>query len=612
MTKNSPPRGVQTWIHFFEEGTGRIWLRRLLVSLVLITLVLIYQLFEAQNFSAAEAMDQGQLARHLAEGRGYTTGNLRPLGFYLLRRGAWAGQTNELAALQKAMPDLENPPVYPLLWAACMKILPEWSRHGVALGQQATMRPPPEVVIGVVNLFIFGVSSFLVFRLAHDLFGHSVAPVAVGLFLGSEILWRFAYSGLSTHLAVLEVLVLSIVLAEGNRDGTSPSNWGLLNWKRAVSIGALLALMTLTRYSLGWLAIPTFFWLLRTPGRHRILTALLSLAVFLVMVSPWVARNWALSRTPFGTSGYAIFSGTPGFPGQKLQRSQHPNLKLVEASEILGKVGRNTVAIFENELPRLGGSWCGAFFIAGILLPMADPHRRRMRNWLLACLGTFVLVQAGVQTDLSRSSPQINAENLLIILLPLLAIFSAGAMESMLGRRDIPFPLAGILTRVGIILMGSLPLVSVTVYAILAILGIVPRRHYVLVDPPYRPAVISTICGWVPQGSLMMSDIPWAVAWYGGREACWMPLRIEGDDEEDFYRIHLRQHPVKAILLSPATTNGEFRENFLINPDMPWGMFYLDLLARGQLPKGFPLTYVESDLLQLGYCVIAESEWWKH
>ncbi len=635
MKQEKSPRGVQTWIHELEEGAGQVWLRRFVVGLIIAMAALLYHVFEAQNFSSAEAMDQGQLARNIAEGRGFTTFNLRPLHLHLLRQGAWAGQTNEIARMRGPIPDLENAPVYPLLWAGLMKVLPEAYRNGKVIGSQATQRPPPEVAIGFLNLALFLGSSVLLYRLGRRLLGSTAANLATLFFVGSETLWRFAYSGLPTHLLVTELLALAALLTvrdryefeipagqndersqsdESDPEGESVSDGSIQGWKSwawGIGVGLLLGVMTLTRYSLGWLALPTIAWIAWKAGKTGRRDAFMVALIFLTTISPWIVRNWKLSGTPFGTAGYAMFTGTPGFPGFKLERSQYPALDTVLASEVVAKLGRNMLDIVENDLPRLGASFCVPLFLAGVLLPMPGSRRRNLQIWFLGCLLVLVPAEAIGRTEMSRLSPEINSENLIIILFPLVCLFAGGTVEWLLHRREFPFPLLATLTRALISALASLPMVGVVLLAGLALLGVMPRRHFVVVDPPYRPATIATACGWVPPGSLMMSDMPWAVAWYGNREALWMPLRIKQEGREDFYQVHLSQRQVKAVLLSPLTSNGHFRDEFLSDPDRPWGLFYLDLLARGQLPEGFPLTFVESDLLKAGYCLVTAAPWWR-
>lgn len=608
---DTSPSGTQTWIHFLEEGGGQLWVRRLLVFVLLATVGVLYHVFEARNFSSPEAMDQGQLARNLAEGRGYTTWNIRPFGLYLLRQGIWKGPTNELRQLHDPIPDLENAPVYPVLWSGLMKVLPTRYRNGrVAANQQATHRPPPEVAISFLNLALFLGTVAGVYLLARRLFDSNVAVLAALACFGAEVLWRFVYSGLSTHLLLLLVVAIAACIVSWERTVRLADAHKNRAWLWAGLIGFLLGAAALTRYSAGWLLIPTVGWVAFVPQKGRWRHVVLIAGLFLLVLSPWVLRNWQLSRTPFGTAGFAALVGTPGFPAQKLERSQNPNLSAVGGTEVMGKVLGNAVLILESDLPKLGGSWVNGFFLAGLFLPFQNVALRRFRLWVAASLLTLVLAQALGQTELSRLSPEINSENLVILLFPCVCIFGAGLVETLIGSREFPFPLAAELTRTASVLITSFPLLCIVLQASLAILGVASRRHFVVVDPPYRPSLLGLIGDWVPPGTPMMSDMPWAVAWYAEHPTWWLPLRLRDDSKEDFLAVHLHQRPIKAMLLTPVTTNAEFRDTFVANPDMPWGVFYLDLLLRGRLPDGFPLNYAERDLLGIGYCLVAERDWW--
>jgi len=120
---------LQEWIHKFEVGEGTHVIRLLLAVLALLALAALYDLREYKNFSTTEAMDSAQLARNIAEGKGFTTLFIRPLSIHLVeqRQIGVAQRTNDFALLKSGHPDLANPPVYPTLLAGLMKVLPfEW------------------------------------------------------------------------------------------------------------------------------------------------------------------------------------------------------------------------------------------------------------------------------------------------------------------------------------------------------------------------------------------------------------------------------------------------------------------------------------------------------
>ncbi len=190
---------IQEWIYKLEVGEGTRLIRLLLAILALLALVALYDLREYKNFSTAEAMDSAQLARNIAEGKGFTTLFIRPFSIHLVeqRQIEVAQRTNDFALLKSGHPDLANPPVYPTLLAGLMKVLPfQWDiKAGIPFS-----RYQPEVLIALFNQALFVVAIVLVFRLALRLFDATVAWISVLVLAGSDLFWRFSVSGLSTML----------------------------------------------------------------------------------------------------------------------------------------------------------------------------------------------------------------------------------------------------------------------------------------------------------------------------------------------------------------------------------------------------------------------------
>ena len=112
----------------------------------------------------------------------------------------------------------------------------------------------------------------------------------------------------------------------------------------------------------------------------------------------------------------------PGFQSGTLRASGFD--VCVGLKPILHKFLANLHSILED-LPKLGGSWASMFFLAGLLLGFRSVAARRMRYFLLMCLGTFIVFQALGQTQLSIESPEVNSENLIVLMAPLVFIYGA-------------------------------------------------------------------------------------------------------------------------------------------------------------------------------------------
>jgi hypothetical protein len=344
-------------------------------------------------------------------------------------------------------------------------------------------------------------------------------------------------------------------------------------------------------------------------GARRTVVLSASLAAFAVVMAPWVARNIHLSGTAFGTAGYAIYADTPLFPGDRLERSLAVDLKPETASSgvatSLDKVGArdflrkllvNTNQIVQNELPRLGGSWMFAFFLVGLLVPFMSPALSRLRVFLLLCFGTLMLTEALGRTHLSADTPDINSENLLVVLAPLVFIYGAGMYHMLLDQLQLPFPELRRVITGGFCLLMCAPLGF----------ALLPPRTLPLVYPPYYPPLIQQMSAWMTEKELMMSDMPWAVAWYGNRSCVGLTLNVR----QDFFTINDEQRPVQALYLSQVTLDRRLQTQLLAGTDREWGRFFMELLASHEVPRGFPLKDAYSDLLPEGQLFLSDWRRW--
>ena len=148
-------------------------------------------------------------------------------------------------------------------------------------------------------------------------------------------------------------------------------------------------------------------------------------------------RNWRVSGTPFGLATFVVAQGTRAFPEDRLDRSLEPDVWQAKPGEYLRKLVSNARDIFLNELPKVGGSWISALFLAGLLLPLTAPAPARLRWFLILSLPCLLAVQALGRTYLSDESPTINSENLLVLLAPLILVFGVDFFFAMLERLDL-------------------------------------------------------------------------------------------------------------------------------------------------------------------------------
>jgi hypothetical protein len=528
----------------------------------------LYNLLAYQGLSSEEAMETAQLARNISQGEGFTTKTLRPLSIYLL-----GGK-----APQQPLPDLTNPPVYPVLLAGLMKVVP------MPFTAREIWAYQPERWIAMFNQALFFVAIVLLFRIARGLFDDRVAWLSALLFGGTSLFWKFSASGLSTLwvIVVFLAMVLCLVrIAGGTAAEPAPFGWGAL-------AGALAGVGGLSRYSFAWIILPVLLFLAlgtrAVRGKHCAAAAV----CFLIVMGPWLARNLALTPTPFGTASYAILQGTPPLEGDSLERSLDPKpaLRRVELMDVVDKFLANSREIWSVDLPRFGGNWVSAFFLVGLLMPFHSPPRGRIRLFLLGSILLMFIVQALGQTHLSHDSPEINSENLLILLAPLTFVYGAALFYTLMDQLDlVTMDARGAVLGIFLVVM-SVPLV-------LSLLIAPPPA----LNSPYSPLHIQRVARLMRVGELMMSDIPAGVAWYGNRDCSWLAL----DDDREFLKIN-ELRPVHSLFLTQRTTDDRFLSQMSANPKS-WGHLFLqceahlEVQGHGEVPPGFPLTNAPSGFL---------------
>lgn len=583
---------LQELIHFIEVGAGKRYFRYLLPVLAILGVAILYDFRAWKNFSTSEAMDSAQLARNFAEGKGYTTLFIRPLSLYLIqqkneaRKGASSAAPGspDYAEVKVGHPDIANPPVYPVILAGLMKVLPFHFAVNLKSAFWAFdgdfWRYQPDFFIGVFNQLLLVAVTVLAFFLARKLFDTRIAGLAAVLVLGSELLWRFSASGLSTILLLLIFLGLAwcvLNIEEFAREPELEPNL-ILYWSAAA--GILTGVGALTRYAFGWTIIPLVLFLIFFSGPRKLLNVAVAFAAFALLLTPWIIRNINVSGTPFGTAGYAIFDGTLLAGGFPIERSLHPDFAdPLWPAPYWHKLFANGTSIFKNDLFQLGASWATALFFAGMLLSFNRPGARRMRYFLLMCLATFIVAQALGRTSLSDESPEINSENLLVLVLPLVFIFGSAFFFVLLDQMKFP--------------ISELRYAVIGIFAVICCLPLIFAiwfRVSPIPYPPYYPPDIERASGWMRQNELMMSDMPWAVAWYGQRQCVW----LTEDANESFFAVNDYIKPVSALYLTMRTMDDRLVTDCFRSGSDSWGHFILNVLTRNEIPKDFPLRHSPS------------------
>ncbi len=588
---------VQHIIHAIEVGRLSRWLQLLPLAAAVVALAVLYDLSSYRGFNSAEAMDAAQVARNLASGKGYTTDFIRPFSVFLIQKHnhdmhlgeIQMSNTVDFAELDGGHPDLANPPVYPTLLAGLIKLWPpEWkaqTREPFWSEGGRFQRYQPEFHIAIFNQLLLVVVVALTYLLTQKLFGIPEAWLAALMTLGADLLWKFSVSGQSTLLLLVIFLGLAWCLTKIEEIGRGHQPAVRKLFLLAIGAGALTGAGMLTRYSFGWIIVPVVIFLTLFGGVRRPGLAVTAFLTFALLVTPWIIRNLAVSGTLFGTAGYAVVEGTlPAFPGSRLMQSLNPDMTAMYwLRPYLSKFLVNARYILQGDLLRIGGSWVAVLFFGGLLLGLRNIAAQRMRYFTLMCLGVFIVAQSLGKTQLSTISPDTSSENLLALLTPFVVIFGIAFFLTLLNQMNASTPEV----RLGVVVL------IMTLSCQTFIANLLPPRISPVAYPPYYPPEIQKISGWMRPNELLMSDIPWAVAWYGDHQCVWNTA----NSEYEFNQFNDYVKNVSGLYLTLNTLDQKLFTECLQGGVDSWGNFVLKTVAANQIPPQFPLKVAPYGLL---------------
>jgi hypothetical protein len=582
---------LQEWIHRMELGAGAKYVRWFGGVIGFVMLALIYNALCFHNLRNPEAMDAAQLGRNIARGDGFTTLFIRPISVGLTREARGDKKT----LLKEGHRDISNAPVYPLVLAGLSIVTP-------APGDLLAGRPFsihwPDLYIAVLNQLLFGLGTLLVFRLALRWFNTTVAWISALLFLFTELYWRFSVSGLSTILLIDFMLLLVLMLSRFEQRAREQGSATLLH---AAAIGAFVGVMMLTRYSVGWLILPVMIFIAACGSGRRWPLALAALAAFVIVVGPWVARNVVASGLPFGTATYAVVEGTPVFAGDTMPRSLVPTFSGIPGESwilfvtVLHKGIGGIREIILSDLPRSGGNWVWAFFLAGLLVRFQAANLSRARWFVVGALLLLIPVQAFSRTHLATEVPEVNSENLLVLLSPLLLIFGVGFFFVLFESWSVPSVALRLGALTGFVAVMALPLA-------LALLPPRPARN----SSPYYPPRIQQLAQYLEPRELWMTDIPWALAWYGDRQAIWLTV----NPNKEFFEVSDWYKTIDGLYISMRTGDAKFVSNWFGGTERRWASLMLQVFVLREVPKGFPLRHSPEGLSTLGELLLTDRDRW--
>ena len=456
-----------------------------------------YQRSQFNMLVYADAVDNAQIARNLAEGRGFTTSSLRPSSLSLNPK------------LDRP-PELRRPPLGPLTEAFFF-----------------LSRKPTDRVASYYSCCFFLLTLLSTWRFAVAVFGWQTACLGTLALALNQSLLGAAISGMPLTLASWLFVLLCHGLWKHHERFCERQDPDLAQpragerARHAFWTGVLLGLCCLTYYVfLAAVPVALVYIAVLHPKRRRLVPTALFLCGFLLCFGPLLARNWratgavGLGVAPMELSMFTEYA--PEYTRHRqfgTARSTGVGFVVEHPKAVVRKLIREGLSLYDRVPALPTATLFGLFLVSLFYREEGQRSYRAVRQFVCWTFALMCLTVCAV-----HANPQ-----LFVLFVPVVIVGAVQFLRDLcasvlsgtsLGRWPIPQAHQGAAVTLAILLLAAAPsLVAVFV-------GVPPEPN------PSKPdfALIGTHCG---KGDLIVTDVPWSVAWYAQRTALWMPVDPE-------------------------------------------------------------------------------------
>jgi len=613
---NLTEKNLQETVHKIEEGVWKKWV--ILAMYIVPTLaVLVGQFYGDSGYRGLwhpRAFEQAEIAREIARGHGFTTQVLRPAAIQQL-------EENTGRIPLERMPDIYHAPLWPVVLAPFVWL----GRDTWTFSQKEYAYVCDKIVAGVACGF-FLLSVVVTYFLARRLFDNRMALMVVGLMLLCDRLWEFALSGLpqmlmlflfscamytllraiQVHCARNPIEEDDLALAEesdemiseevetgteaaGTEPAAQPEGWIHTPEPWLLATGLIFGLLALTHAITLWIFLAALIFCLiyfRPPLR----VALILIGAVVLLYTPWLVRNYRADGGFKGIAGIAWYSVLSSIQGSEdsIMRSMDPLASGFGVSAFPRKAVAQIHAQIGSIHAYLGYVVLAPIFFISLL------HRFKRREigvfrWLVLLLWLSAL---GGMSLFGLDQQVLQANDLHILFIPIMSMYGMAFVLMLWMRLEI--------SRIRLVNYGFFGLLFVIsgvsfLSTCLELIGLTGQKGKVQ-WPPYVPPSIAALGTWTSEKEIMMSDMPWAVAWYADRRCLWLPSSVSAF--RDLYDYRLKA-PIVGMYLTPVSGDRPFLTDIEKGEYREWAPF----ITRMPIPKGFPL-HAATSLAVEGMCVV--------
>lgn len=513
---------------------------RLLLGVSLSLLCFTQLFFTFRGLNKPEAMDQAQIARQIARGEGMTTKNLAPFDVRVRSQESETGlDFNHYQATSYA-------PLHPLMLSAAIKLTGYHHFNEKRMVPDQEMVYDGDRVIASVSTIFFMLALVLSYILLRKMFDEVLAATVVLLMGFSKLLLNFAVSGLAQPMLMcLFIGLVACVYAAIRAD--------IYNKNRQVLIYNILAfvlaiLMCYTSSICAWcmLGLIIFSGLyFRPKGMYAVIGVALGIILVLIptiiMLQPGGGLSVAFQQAFYGGFGVGNM--------ERMMRSTDEFGLNVDSSNFFLRLLGATFSQSSTMYEHMGSIIVTPFF----LLSLFNRYRNPIVNgikwlvfscWLCACAGMALFGETSVM----------GVSQISTLFTPFFTAYGISLVFIFLARLQISenFVTIRSLAIAAMFLISS----GVFLFAFPRELqiGVITSARGIPQYPPYYPNKLNGELHNItnPQ-DIIVTDQPWAVAWYADRKALWLPTRVSSytNDLEPVFKRAGQQ--VQGFLITPSS-----------------------------------------------------------
>ncbi|MGJ8675959.1 MAG: ArnT family glycosyltransferase [Akkermansiaceae bacterium] len=514
-------------------------IRRIIFFVMIVVLSIASLFFTFRGLSAPEAMEQAQIAREIANGNGYSTKVIRPVALWQIEE---AGK--EIPSL-KNFPDAYHAPLNPCVYAAVFKAINagqtgKWSMHNTNIYQL-------DRVIAAVCIIFFLLAIGVNYLLVSKIFDGTIGAVTALLMLFSELMWKFSQSGLPQMLMLLLFSCALLFLWKAVEKKEDDENALPL----ILIAGVFMCLLVLTHWITLWVYIGfVIFTAIYFKPRGVIATLLIAMLAFFIFPVVYFLHIVPTGNL-FGTAFFAIYDGL-GFSEDFIMRSLSPENQSLGLNGLLMNILSTTLGQISNLHSYFGAILVAPLFFLALLHPFKRSSIASFR-WLILLMWVFGSVG---MTIYGIRDGAVDSNQIHILFAPIMAGYGLALVSILWSRLNIMVTTPALKYSHFIVIVlisaGSM-LLSFPRDLIQGVRseGIGGYPHW----PVYHPVIYNRIIAEnTSEDAVIISDTPWAMAWYADRISVWLPSNIEEIEKIEALALK-QQRQVSGVHISAYSFN---------------------------------------------------------